>query len=61
MVLLLLATGTVETYLAVVIFLLVRLVTAVGSFAALGCDLADFFLGTVGEVARVVVVSSHGE
>jgi hypothetical protein len=53
--------GKAATYLAVVILFLVRLVAAVRSFATLRSDLADFFLGTVGEVAGVVAVSRHDE
>jgi uncharacterized membrane protein len=55
-------TGKARTYLAViviVVILLVRLVTALKSFAALGCNSADFFLGAVGEVVGIVVVSRH--
>jgi hypothetical protein len=55
-------TDKARTYLAVVVIvviLLVRLVTALKSFAALGRNSTDFFIGTVGEVVGVVVVSRH--
>jgi hypothetical protein len=56
------ATGKARTYLAsivIVVILLVRLVTALKSLTALGCNSADFFLGTVGEVVGIVVVSRY--